>query len=111
MESPVWPAACCDVKGGVVHDAGDDGVVVEDDAFVTLVGVEVRGNKLNGVTVDGGNLTARDCKIRKNGKVGAEVTATGNATFEKCDLSGNGDGAWKIDDPAKVVRKGNTPAK
>ena len=92
------------VTGGKFKDGRKEGVYVQGGAEVTLVSVEVTGNKETGVVVNASTLTARTSKIRKNTGVGAWLVGTSVATFEKCDVTDNGGGAWRVDDGVKLVR-------
>lgn len=97
--------------GGRLKDARKDAVYVQSKAEATLVSVDVSGNRGYGIVCDGATLTARDCKVKKNGRSGAAVQGASTATFEKCVLTDNADGAWRLDAAATVTRKGNTPPK
>ena len=99
------------MNGGKVRDGEKGGLYFEKDGGGTLTAVEISKNKGPGIYILGGAPTVRECKIRKNTGAGVRVERDGGGTFEKCDLADNLGGAWALEDPSRVVRKGNRPAK
>ena len=55
----------------------------------------------------GGDPVVRGCRINRNGAEAVRVREQGAGTFEDCDVTGNGKGAWDLSPGCRVQRRGN----
>lgn len=90
-----------------IHHEPQRGVFFSEHGQGMLEQCTITDNDGVGVEIiQGSSPVLRHCSINRNG-LGIFVHQRGTGHVERCDLTDNAHGAWRIEDAAKVSRRGN----
>lgn len=96
------------LRGCKIHDNKKGSVFVYQKGHGTLEDCDVFASPNTGIEITGqSDLIVRKCRIQRNAQIGVWVHEKSTATITDCDLTGNGLGAWRIDEGCVVKRRGN----
>lgn len=84
---------------GLLVSAGAEGSVTECEIVNNYFGIEVRTDS---------TLSVEDCTIKNNKHQGMVVDGTSGGTVKRSKLTGNKDGAWKLEAGSRLLREQNT---
>lgn len=103
-------AATSLLRNCILRDNRYSGLFVTKNGRARVEGGRITGNALSGILVEErGAIEVAGCTISGNAEKAIMIAdAASTGTFHNNDLRGNGKGAWRITEGAKIIRAGNT---
>ncbi|WP_399082466.1 right-handed parallel beta-helix repeat-containing protein [Streptomyces sp. BBFR2] len=90
------------VRDGELRGTPQHGARVTERALLTLTGTRVESAELSGIAVDGGDLTARRCRVTDAG-TGISLTSAHRPLLDNCEIADCGTGLEVTADTGALV--------